>query len=162
MSDVVRVNLGGDGYVSPSGREWLADRAYVRGEWGCLDMATTDVLSTLDAIDGTGDTLLFQSIRVGEMFRYRFDLAPGNYVVRLLFAEIYWESGDAEMQDVYINGRKVIRDFNIFDEVGHDRATCKDFRVKPSGGELEIKFVGKSLPMHSGARACAIEVAGEA
>ena len=123
-------------------------------------MATTDILSTQDEIDGTGDDPLFRSIRVGEAFRYRFDVDPGEYLLRILFAEIYWESGDAEMQDVYVNGKRVIRDFNIFDEVGHDRALAKEFKVKVQDAGLEIEFVGRSLPMHSGARACAIEVVG--
>lgn len=153
-----RVNLGGDRYVSTSGDEWLKDRAYSRGEWGCLDMATTDILRTGDDIEGTDDGTIFRTIRVGEMFRYRFDVNPGKYIIHLLFAEIYWESGDAEMQDVYLNGKRVIRDFNIFNEAGHDRALRKEFNVKAGNDGLEVRFIGKSLPMHSGARACGIEV----
>jgi len=161
QGDEIRVNLGGGAYTSPSGEEWSADRAYARGGFGCLDMALTDTLGTDDDIEGTEDDPLFRTIRVGEMFRYRFDVSPGKYAVRLLFAEIYWESSDAEMQDVYINGRRVIRDFNIFDEAGHDRYLCREFSTSVGDGGLEVKFVGMSLPMHHGARACAIEVKGK-
>ncbi|HIC96703.1 TPA: hypothetical protein EYP12_08820, partial [Candidatus Bipolaricaulota bacterium] len=80
------------------------------------------------------------------------------YEVGLLFAEIYWETGSAEQQDVYIQGKRVLRAFNIFDEVGHDVALVKRFKTQVKEGKLEIRFVGRSLPMHSGARACAIEV----
>jgi hypothetical protein len=161
LTGPIRVNLGGERYVSPSGDEWQADRAYVNGEWGCLDMPSTDVLGTPDEIEDTEDDVLFQTIRVGEEIRYLFDLDPGDYIVRILFAEIYWESGDAEMQDVYINGRRVVRDFNIFDDAGHDRALEREFRTRVKENGLEVKFVGRSLPMHSGARACAIEVRRE-
>ena len=154
----VRLNVGGPEYRDHAGRLWEADKAYHRGSWGCLDMATTDILSTMEPIDGTEDSLLFQTIRVGEEMRYRFDLPNGTYRVRILFAEIYWESSDAEQQEVYIQNRKALRDFNIFDEAGHDVAIEKNFTSKVTSGSLEIRFVGLSLPMHSGARACGIVV----
>ncbi|RKY73902.1 MAG: hypothetical protein DRQ14_03275, partial [Candidatus Latescibacterota bacterium] len=104
------------------------------------------------------DPELFRSVRMGEEMVYRFDLPDGEYEVRILFAEIYWETGSAEQQDVYIQGKRVLRAFNIFDEAGHDTALVKTFRTKVADGKLEIRFVGRSLPMHSGARACAIEI----
>ena len=155
---IIRVNLGGPRYEDTQGHIWEADREYHPGSWGCQDAAITDVLSTKDHISGTKDAPLYQSIRVGEEMRYRFDLPNGPYRVRILFAEIYWESSDAERQDVYIQGRKVLRNFSMFDEVGHDVALEKSFETKVTQGHLDIRFVGLSLPMHSGARACAIEI----
>ena len=157
-SIAVRVNVGGPSYTDQEGRSWEADRGYHRGGWGCLSMATTDVLTTADPIEGTEDPLLFQAVRMGEEMRYRFDLPDGQYRVRLLFAEIYWESSDAEQQDVYLQGKKVLRGFNIFDEVGHDAGLEKTFRIEVTQGVLEIRFVGVSLPMHSGARVCGIDL----
>ncbi len=154
----VRVNIGGPEYEDHEGRLWEGDKGYHKGSWGCLDMATTDVLSTADPIEGTEDPLLFQTVRMGEEMHYRFDLPNGTYRVRILFAEIYWESSDAEQQDVYVQGRKVLRSFNIFDDTGHDVAMEKSFTVKVTKGSLDVRFVGISLPMHSGARACGIEV----
>jgi hypothetical protein len=95
---------------------------------------------------------------MGEKMRYRFDLPNGKYRVLILFAETYWESSDAEAEDVYIQGEKVLPHFNIFDEVGHDTALCKDFVTQVTEGQLEVNFIGISLPMHSGARACAVKV----
>lgn len=154
----LRVNLGGPDYRDTQGHIWEADREYHPGSWGCQDAAITDIFSTKDDISGTKDAPLYQSIRVGEEMRYRFDLPDGQYRVRILFAEIYWESTDAERQDVYIQGRKVLRNFSMFDKVGHDAALTKSFKVEVTQGHLDIRFVGLSLPMHSGARACAIEV----
>jgi len=89
---------------------------------------------------------------------YRFDLPNGDYEIKLLFAEIYWETNAAEQQNIYIQGERMLKNFNIFDEVGHDRALEKRARIKVEQRYLEIKFAGHSLPMHSGARACAIEI----
>ena len=154
----VRINLGGPEYISSEGSVWYADKAYSRKHWGCLELASTDVLTTTDIIAGTEDAPLFQTVRMGEMFRYRFDLEPGKYLVRIFFAEIYWESSDAERQDIYLNNRCVLSNYNMFDEVGHDVAIEKIFYIKIKRDIFTIKFIGRSLPMHSGARASAIEV----
>lgn len=154
----IRVNVGGERYKDTLGHIWAADRAYHAGAWGCLDMATTDTLTTSDTISRTSDDRLYQCVRVGEELRYRFDVPNGTYRVRLLLCEIYWESSDAERQDVFIQDKKVVTNFSMFDEVGHDTAMEKQFTAQVSSGHLDIRFVGLSLPMHSGARVCAIEV----
>jgi len=158
VNAVIRLNIGGQKYIDHKGNIWEEDRAYHAGSYGCLDMPTTDVLKTQDIISGTEDPTLFQTMRVGERMRYRFSLPNGKYRVRLLFAETYWESSDAEEEDVYIQGEKVLSHFNIFDEVGHDAALEKVFVTQVTDECLEISFVGISLPMHAGARVCAIEV----
>ncbi len=157
---VIRVNVGGERYQDHEGNDWEADQAYHAGSWGTLDMPTTDILTTTDRITATEDGPLFQSIRVGEQLRYRFDVPNGTYQVRLLFAEIYWESSDAERQDVHIQDERVLANFSMFDEVGHDTAIERAFTTKVTTGKLAIDFVGLSLPMHSGARVCALEVRG--
>ena len=154
----LRVNIGGPRYRDSQGQVWEKDKQYSPGAWGCLDFTTTDLLSTKDKISGTQDAALFQTMRMGEEMRYRFDLPQGNYQVRILFAEIYWETSDAELQEVHLQGKRGLSDFNIFDEAGHDAALEKTFTTKVTKGSLEVRFVGLSLPMHSGARACAIEV----
>ncbi len=158
MGKIIRINIGGRKYVDSSGNVWEEDRAYHSGSYGCLDMPTTDILKTTDDISNTDDQPLFQTMRVGEKMRYRFDLPNGKYRVHILFAEIYWESSDAEEEDVYIQGEKVLSHFNIFDEAGHDSALYKDFVAQVTEERLEINFVGISLPMHAGARSCAVEV----
>ena len=155
---IIRLNIGGPKYIDHKGDIWEEDRAYRAGSYGCLDMPTTDVLKTQDAVSGTKDHVLFQTMRVGERMRYRFSLPNGKYRICILFAETYWESSDAEEEDVYIQGEKVLSHFNIFDEVGHDAALEKFFVTQVTDESLEINFVGVSLPMHAGARACAIEV----
>ena len=150
--------MGGPAYTDHKGRVWEADAGYHEGAAGCMNMPQTDTLATADPIEGTDDQPLFQTVRMGEEIRYRFDLPNGIYRVRILFAEIYWETSDAEQQDVYVQGKKVLSDYNIFDEAGHDAAVVRSYSAKVTLGYLEVRFAGRSLPMHSGARACGIEV----
>ncbi len=65
-----------------------------------------------DPIADTSDMKVFQSIRMGENIMYRFDLPNGSYAIKLFFAEIYWEINAAEYQDVYIQGKRVLKNFN--------------------------------------------------
>lgn len=154
----IRINLAGKEYKDKQGKLWYADRGYAKGSWGCLNLPETDILTTSDPISNTKDPQLFQSMRMGEKIIYRFDVPNGDYKVKLLFAEIYWETSAAEQQNIYIQGKQVLKNFNIFDEAGHDNVLEKSFSTKVNQGYLEIKFIGYSLPMHSGARACAIEI----
>jgi len=154
----IKINVGGQEYKDKEKKIWHADKEYIKGSWGCLNLPQTDILSTSDSIVNTPDMELFQTIRMGEEVAYKFDVPNGDYIVRLLFAEIYWETGSAEQQDVYIQGKRVLKNFNIYDEAGHDKALEKIFKTEVNQDLLEIKFIGRSLPMHSGARVCAIEV----
>ena len=155
---VIRVNVGGGDYTDHEGDLWRADKAWGPGSWGCANLPETDVLTTADPIALTDDPTLFRSMRTGERIVYRFELPNRTYRVGFLFAETYWESSDAERQDVIVGGKRVLSDFNIFDEAGHDAALEKAFEVKVTRGALEIRFEATSLPMHNGARVCAIAV----
>ena len=155
---VIRVNVGGPEYIDLTGRVWEADRRYIPGSWGCTDMQDTDVLTTKDAISGTEDFFLYRSVRVGEKLTYRFDLPNGIYAVKLLLAEIYWETGDAELQDVFIQGKKILNRYSMYHEAGHDAAVEKTFDAEVTEGFLDILFTGLSAPLDTGARVCAIEI----
>jgi arylsulfatase A-like enzyme len=155
---IIRVNVGGPDTADWTDKKWLADRDYVAGSWGCLDSATTDILTTDEPIACIEKIDLFQSMRQGEKLRYRFDVPNGKYHVRLLFAEIYWTSDDAERQQVRVQGKTVLDQFNIFDDVGANTEFEKVVTVPVTRGRLDIECLGQSLPMHNGARISAIEV----
>ena len=154
----IRVNLGGPDYIDRDGNSWGRDVPYRPGAWGCLNTPDTDILTTADPISGTQDPTLFQTARVGEELRYRFDLPNGRYSVKILFAEIYWESRDAELLEVYVQRKRVETEYSIYDDVGHDAAAERSYPAEATEGHLVLRIVGLSLPMHSGARACAVEV----
>ncbi len=157
----IRVNVAGPTVSDWNDVTWQADRKYVAGQWGCLDTATTDILTTTEEVASVAETDILKSMRQGERLRYRFDLPNGTYKVRLLFAEIYWESSDAEKQEVRVQGKAVLNNFNIFDDAGRNREYEKAVDAKVTSGRLDIECIGQSLPMHSGARISAIEITGQ-
>jgi arylsulfatase A-like enzyme len=156
---VINVNIAGEEVEEWTGKLWQADREYVPGSWGCLDFVTTDVLSTTEPQACIAAYQILQTQRQGEKFRYRFDVPNGTYRVRLLFAEIYWRSSDAEIQQVRVQGKTILNRFNIFDDAGANAEYEKAVTAKVTNGHLDIECIGQSLPMHSGARLSAIEVA---
>ena len=157
--ETIRVNVGGGHFLSQwSKHRWSPDTEYTPGSWGCLDAATTDIIRTTHRIAGTDGPDLFRTMRVGERVRYRFDVPNGTYRLELHFAEIYWESSDAEQQEVKVNGKTVLNHFNIFDQAGHDAVFCKEVTAEVKNGHIIVECIGQSLPMHSGARISAILV----
>ena len=153
------MNIGGPKVKDGTGHVWQAEKSYSPGSWGGVGNIGSDLLSATEKISGTEDQALFQTMRSGEKLAYRFDIPNGMYTVRILFAEIYWESNDAEQMAIQIQGNEVLSGFNIFSEVGANRACEKVFDAKVTKQRLDIELLGISFPMHSGGRASAIEVA---
>ncbi|XP_077251090.1 putative LRR receptor-like serine/threonine-protein kinase At1g07650 isoform X2 [Tasmannia lanceolata] len=78
---------------------------------------------------------------------YGFCLLNGNYIVKLHFAEIIFtddktfSSLGKRIFDVYIQGKLVLKDFNIKDEAGgSNKAVVKSFTANVSSNSLEIRF----------------------
>ncbi|XP_025610853.1 probable LRR receptor-like serine/threonine-protein kinase At1g07650 isoform X3 [Arachis hypogaea] len=90
---------------------------------------------------------------------YGFCLANGNYTVNLHFAEIVFINGTTykslgrRIFDVYIQGERVLKDFNIAKEAkGIGKANIQNLSAYVSNNELEIRlyWAGKdSLPKHN-------------
>ncbi|MED6106736.1 hypothetical protein PIB30_007059 [Stylosanthes scabra] len=92
---------------------------------------------------------------------YGFCLANGNYTVNLHFAEIVFTNGTTykslgrRVFDVYIQGERVLKDFNIAKEAkGIGKAIIMNFSAYVSSNELEIRlyWAGKGttgLPFRS-------------
>jgi hypothetical protein len=73
--------------------------------------------------------------------QWDFPLAPGNYEVRLYFAETYagTQAIGARVFDVSIEGSTVLNDYDIFAEVGANKGVMKSF-VITSDNNLDIDF----------------------
>ncbi|XP_075503140.1 putative leucine-rich repeat receptor-like serine/threonine-protein kinase At3g14840 [Primulina tabacum] len=78
---------------------------------------------------------------------YGFCLINGNYTVNLHFAEIMFTSGPKYSSlgrryfDVYIQGKLVLKDFNIEDEAGGvNKPLTKNFTAVVTDNTLEIRF----------------------
>lgn len=81
--------------------------------------------STQDFVMGGA---LYQTERYGT-FSYEIPVtANGRYTVQLHFAEIYQNAANARSFSVAIEGNTVIRDLDLFSEVGHDVGYTETFR----------------------------------
>ena len=130
-----RVNCGSDvDYVDGSGNIWNADRMYSNGGWG---FAQGHIYESLSPIANTEDDYLYQTER-WDMDSYKFDLMDGFYEVKLLFAEIYFKTSGKRSFHVEIENEQVLSNYDIFRDVGHDRAIVKTFIVLVSDGQLNI------------------------
>ncbi len=136
----IRVLTKSAPFKSPDGTLWGVDR-YVEG--GRLVARTEPVKSRFDVN-------LFTSERYGN-FRYRIPVTPGNYKVTLFMAETWFgpnrigKGGDGSRRfDVRINGREVLRDFDLFAAAGGSYiGIARSFAHQPVGpdGYLDLEFV---------------------
>ncbi|MBN1154183.1 T9SS type A sorting domain-containing protein [candidate division KSB1 bacterium] len=136
-SYVQRVNCGGVTYYATTGEVWSGDQAYRISSWG--HVAGHNYI-TSDPIASTDEDKIYQSERWG-LSSYQFDVPNGDYDVTLLFAEIYFYSSGKRVFHVDLEGRRVLTNFDIYKEAGHDHALNKAFRVTVPDGQLNINFV---------------------
>ncbi|XP_060668625.1 probable leucine-rich repeat receptor-like serine/threonine-protein kinase At3g14840 isoform X2 [Ziziphus jujuba] len=92
---------------------------------------------------------LYMSARLSplSLTYYGFCMGNGNYTVSLHFAEIMftndktYSSLGRRIFNVYIQGKLVLKDFNIEDEAGGvGKAVVKNFTAAVTGNTLEIRF----------------------
>lgn len=137
VSYTQRVNAGGSSYTDAAGNVWAADQAYTEGSWGYVGGGTYD---TIEEIANTSDDSLYQTERYG-LDEYRFTLPQnGRYHVELHFAEIFVKKPGARVFDVFIEGKLVLDDLDIYKLVGRDAAMVRTFEVEVTDGILNISF----------------------
>ncbi|KAJ1441590.1 Serine/threonine-protein kinase, active site [Sesbania bispinosa] len=95
------------------------------------------------------DTELYKNARISpvSLSYYGFCLENGDYMVKLHFAEIMFADDNTysslgrRVFDVYIQGNRVLYDFNIAKEAqGVGKELIKQFLVHVSTNDLEIRF----------------------
>lgn len=143
-------------YTDANERVWLPENYWMGGQPGLHSAA----------IEGTEDRELYARERYGN-FSYALPVDEGQYTVTLHFAETYWGRENpggggvgSRVFDVFANGVSLIRNLDLYKEVGADRAMVRTFRhMKPNAqGKILLSFV----PVHNYASLCAIEVEDEA
>ncbi|MFN8592655.1 MAG: malectin domain-containing carbohydrate-binding protein [Thermomicrobiales bacterium] len=109
-------------------------------------------------IDGTDDDGLYLTQRSGSGqgkkrgFSYTIPLEEsGTYLVRLYFAEPFWGApggpdgaSGKRVFSVTAEGDTVIRDLDIYDEVGSSTALVKETEVEVADGELNLRFTASA------------------
>ncbi|XP_057988851.1 probable LRR receptor-like serine/threonine-protein kinase At1g56140 isoform X1 [Hevea brasiliensis] len=106
------------------------------------------ILFSSSQFTNTLDSELFQTARVSasSLRYYGLGLENGNYTVKLQFAETAIEDGNTwrslgrRVFDIYVQGNRVLKDFDIRKEAGgvSKRAVEKDFTAQVSENYLEI------------------------
>ncbi|HUC82216.1 MAG TPA: malectin domain-containing carbohydrate-binding protein [Flavisolibacter sp.] len=159
-----RVNCGGPEYKDSEGNSWMADRALPQtpnpkpqtSAWSSTSWTAdfpgmppyfASQRTTSDPIRGTKDWKLFQSFRYGlDKLQYHFPVQDGEYLIELYFTEPWLGTGggmDAtgwRLFDVAVNDKIVLKDVDIWKEVGHDGALKKTVKATVKGGVLTVSF----------------------
>jgi len=151
----IRIHTRDKAYTDAAGRLWRADNFWSGGQ----------SVPVSERITGTDDPDLYSTERYGH-FSYAIPVAAGEYAVTLHFAETYWGlenpgGGGATSRefDVLCNGVTLLRNFDVYKEVGGSRALMKTFHgLKPNAqGKLTLTFA----PIRNYATLRAIEVVDE-
>lgn len=152
-----RVNCGGPEMKDHLGNHWLADAHKISDtSWGSLSWTDSfkqlpDFYAsqrvTFDPIKKTKNDALFQNFRYGtNQLKYDFPVPNGEYLVELYFIEPWYGTGGGldctgwRLFDIAINSQTVLKDFDIWSEVGHDTALKKTFLVTATNGKISIDF----------------------
>jgi hypothetical protein len=148
---IVRVNAGGN--AVPAQLPWTADVGTTPSPWvNAKPTRTANTAHTIDVTDaslpeGTPPELFFDerfdpnSSRTRPEMHWNFPVPPGEYEVRLYFAEIFTgaQASGARAFDVGIEGETVLDDYDVFADVGGYKAVMKSFKVT-TDDELNIDF----------------------
>jgi hypothetical protein len=146
---IYRVNAGGGALTGG----WSADTDKAPSSHTNAGAAKSDTYSVKNGIDmshasipeGTPEEL-FKSERWddggGSEMQWDFAVEPGIYEVRLYFAETYSKAQKigGRVFDVLIDGQTVLDNYDVFAEVGANRAMMKSFTVT-SDGNIDIDFL---------------------
>ena len=134
----IKINCAG-----PAALDYLADVGWAKDtEFGFLDGTSYDYPSSLQ-ISGTDEDVIFQSEKYG-MVTYKVRVPNGNYNVKLMFAENYFDSTGSRIFDVYLEQNRVFANLDIYSQVGKNAACIKEFTdINVSDGILDIQFAEK-------------------
>jgi hypothetical protein len=118
-SVVFALNAGGPAVKTHTGVLFQSDEdavttAFPKGISAYVPIGIERVLTIEDA-------KLYQTERYGAQSSFGYSIRtpqPGDYVLVLKFAEVYWHEAAKKLFDIRINGKDVVRNLDIFGEVG--------------------------------------------
>ena len=143
--------------LSASGAEgFTSDEAYTDGETSKND-AAIDVTAAHAA-----PAAVYQAERYGTPLLYTLPVPPGGpYTVRLHFAELFDDGPGMRIENVSINGTRVLTDFEIFKAAGGlNKAVVKDFPgIRPDKrGNITLSFAATAASPDQNAKVSGIEI----
>jgi N-acetylneuraminic acid mutarotase len=93
------------------------------------------------AISGTTDDSFYATRRFGKSFSYAIPVTPGDYQVRLLFADESYAAG-GRIFNVSAEGSVVLKNYDIVAKAGKAVATSETFIAHVADGKLDLAFAG--------------------
>jgi len=136
------------------GEEYLADHPWSdESGSGYIGGHTETVRHAEITYDVESGNMLTYWLREGE-FSYRFDLNPGDYLVKLRLMEAEYHGPGFRTFSVVIEGDTVINEIDIYEQFGRAYALMFRFVVECEDGTLDIDF----MPGTEEATCCAIGV----
>jgi len=134
----IKINCAGTAAL-----DYLEDAVWSKDtEFGFLDGTSANYSSSLQ-ISGTDEDVIFQSDKYG-MVGYKIRVPNGRYIVRLMFAEKYYDSSGSRIFDVYLEQNRVITNLDIISLVGRYAAYIKQIvDVQVNDGVMDIQFAEK-------------------
>lgn len=140
----IRINcFSSANYIAANGDTFFADaHFYPNPGLTYANWNIPDILSTVD-------DPLYHTERYGDPFEYKIPVKPGNYRVKLHFAEIFWGATGAgpgsgmgipgeRVFDVSIEGILKLDDYDIIADVGVETAVIKTFVMNNVDDTLNI------------------------
>jgi hypothetical protein len=158
---VVRILCGAEkSHEDKMGTTWSADVFYEGGK------SVESQSPILDALPTPDDAELYRHGRSGKEFTYSIPVSPGLYAIRLKFAETEYDYFFQRPFNLDINGRRVLRNFDICHAARASRRAFERvyrYLVPDENGRIVLRFSGGWEPtMEAGdAMVQAIEVLPE-
>jgi predicted alpha-1,2-mannosidase len=104
---------------------------------------------------------VYHSERYGSDFSYSYSVPKdADYLVRLHFAELFDNQAGMRVENIYLNGRLVLKDFDIFKEAGMNKALVKEFKdIAPDkDGKISIRITAAPGSPDQNAKISALEI----
>ncbi|WP_236969892.1 malectin domain-containing carbohydrate-binding protein [Membranihabitans marinus] len=150
------INAGGSSDPGAEAFTDLNQTAWERNKYsndGLGGYLNTEIYNTMNANDGTSDTTLYQTYRIGDQFEYNIPVGGnGTYTVTLHFAELDadYDPQEAAMPEVRLfnvlaEGVAQLQDYNIIEEAGgFATAVTASFDVDVTDNVLDLEFIGNN------------------
>jgi hypothetical protein len=140
-----------------SGNTWLKDTNYLLGAFGYSGGTNGNVANTITGIC-TAAQSLYQRERYSTNSSgvlYQFDCPEGVYEITMLEAETYWSAAGKRLFNVFIQGRQVLTNFDIYAGAGGmNLPLTLVFTNTVTNSQLQIQFT----PVVDNARISGLQV----
>ena len=147
----IRIVCGSDAAAG----DFLPDPDMVAGD---MNQANTHVDTSAA---NAAPEAVYKSEHYGKDFTYSFPVPAGSYKVRLHFAEIFDNGTGMRVENIFVNRRQVLTNFDIFASAGGmNKAVVEEFsNVRPNRrGTISIRVTAAPNSPDQNAKICGIEI----